>query len=295
MVEVKANSYLHQIRLCVLVSVFILGSTSTAQAAFSDADYEAHVEKLKKNLPKGFTIIIEKPFVVIGDERAATVKMRSEKTVRWCTQLLKKQYFKKDPNTILNVFLFKDKASYEKHMKSFWNETPTTPYGFYSSTKRALVMNISTGGGTLVHEIVHPFVESNFPNCPSWFNEGLGSLYEQCRERNGKIVGLTNWRLAGLQRAILKKQLPTFKKLMGTTSFLFYNKDRGSNYAQARYLLYYLQETDQLQAYFDAFIKNRREDPHGYITLKKVLKLDDEGMLKFQKKWETYVLKLKFR
>ena len=108
-------------------------------------------------------------------------------------------------------------------------------------------------------------------------------------------MGLTNWRLAGLQRAILKKQLSTFKKLMKTTSFLFYNKDRGSNYAQARYLLYYLQETDQLQAYFDAFIKNRREDPHGYITLKKVLKLDDEGMLKFQKKWETYVLKLKFR
>ena len=49
-------------------------------------------------------------------------------------------------------------------------------------------MNISTGGGTLVHEIVHPFIQSNFPNCPSWFNEGLGSLYEQCRERNGKIV-----------------------------------------------------------------------------------------------------------
>ena len=24
-------------------------------------------------------------------------------------------------------------------------------------------MNISTGGGTLVHEIVHPFIEANFP------------------------------------------------------------------------------------------------------------------------------------
>ena len=35
-------------------------------------------------------------------------------------------------------------------------------------------MNISTGGGTLVHEIVHPFIEANFPACPPWLNEGLG-------------------------------------------------------------------------------------------------------------------------
>ena len=40
-------------------------------------------------------------------------------------------------------------------------------------------MNIATGGGTLVHEIVHPFMAANFEQCPSWFNEGLGSLYEQ--------------------------------------------------------------------------------------------------------------------
>ena len=46
-------------------------------------------------------------------------------------------------------------------------------------------MNIATGGGTLVHEIVHPFVEANFPGCPTWFNEGLGSLYEQSAERKG--------------------------------------------------------------------------------------------------------------
>ena len=50
-------------------------------------------------------------------------------------------------------------------------------------------MNISTGGGTLVHEIVHPFVAANFPNCPAWFNEGLGSLYEQSGEVNGAIHG----------------------------------------------------------------------------------------------------------
>ena len=112
---------------------------------------------------------------------------------------LKKDYFKQDPLHIIDIWLFKDKASYEKNCRKLIGTRPTTPYGFYSSTNRSLVMNISTGGGTLVHEIVHPFIESNFPECPSWFNEGLASLYEQCREENGKIWGLTNWRLRGLQ------------------------------------------------------------------------------------------------
>ena len=39
--------------------------------------------------------------------------------------------------------------------------------------------------------MVHPFVEANFPDCPAWFNEGLGSLYEQCAERVDTLhVGL---------------------------------------------------------------------------------------------------------
>jgi len=57
----------------------------------------------------------------------------------------------------------KDAASYEKNTLLLFKEKPSTPYGYYSSTHKALIMNIATGGGTLVHEIVHPFVEANFP------------------------------------------------------------------------------------------------------------------------------------
>ena len=67
----------------------------------------------------------------------------------------------------------------------------TTEYLYgdtFMNADNALVMNIATGGGTLVHEIVHPFMEANFPACPSWFNEGLGSLYEQSGARDGRIV-----------------------------------------------------------------------------------------------------------
>jgi len=129
-----------------------------------------------------------------------------------------------------------------------------------------------------VHEIVHPFVEANFPACPAWFNEGLGSLYEQSAERNGRIVGLTNWRLRGLQEAVRKDQLPSFRELCTTTTSEFYYEDKGTNYAQARYLCYYLQEAGLLEKYYHAFRAAHQKDPSGYETLKAVLQRDEEGM-----------------
>jgi Peptidase_C39 like family len=261
---------------------------------FTDADYAQHVMRLKKQLPHaGFQIVIQKPFVVIGDESPRTVAARAENTVKWAADRLKALYFKKDPHHILDVWLFKDRESYRKHTKSVFGDTPTTPFGYYSARHRALIMNISTGGGTLVHEIVHPFIESNFPGCPSWFNEGLASLYEQCGEKNGRITGYTNWRLRGLQQAITNKKVPSFRTLCSTTTQQFYDQDRGTNYSQARYLCYYLQQKGLLRRYYKAFVKNVRKDPTGYETLKTTLGVTD--MAQFQKDWSRWVAALKQR
>lgn len=276
-----------------------------AAATPTAADYAQHLMKLKRKVPaKGFTIVIQPPFVVIGDESPATVRRRATGTVKWAVDKLKQAYFTKDPPHVLDIWLFKDDASYKKHCKSIFNDTPTTPYGYFSHTQRALIMNIRTGGGTLVHEIVHPLMAANFPECPAWFNEGLGSLYEQSAERNGQIVGLTNWRLVGgwgpfkegeeggLKQAIREKRVPSFKTLCSTTDHEFYREDRGTNYAQARYLCYYLQEHGLLRKFYHAFYANRKKDPTGYNTLKAVLGRDDMDL--FKKDWEAYVLKLQF-
>lgn len=264
----------------------------TVSKGFTGADYAQHIRKLKSRLPAGFSIVIEPPFVVLGDESLAMVKYRARRTVGWAVRKLKARYFKKDPEHILAIWLFKNRRSYRKYTKLLFKDRPDTPFGYYSAHHRALIMNIATGGGTLVHEIVHPFMAANFKKCPSWFNEGMGSLYEQSGQRNGHIVGLTNWRLAGLQQAIQSGSLPSFKYLTGTTEDQFYNKDSGTNYAQARYLCYYLQETGQLANFYHAFVKNHHHDPTGYKTIKNILGVSD--MKKFQKQWEAWVLKLRF-
>ena len=255
-------------------------------------DFDAHVAELKKKLPSGdFSIIVQPPFVVVGDESAEVVKEHSERTVKWAVDKLKQDYFTKDPKEILDIWLFKDSASYERNALALFGSKPTTPYGYFSSTHKALVMNISTGGGTLVHEIVHPFVEANFPACPAWLNEGLGSLYEQCGEVDGHIHGYTNWRLPGLQNAIKAGTVPSFKKLLSMNANDFYDDDRGTHYAQARYLCYYLQQRGLLTKFYRQFHAQQKNDPTGYQTLQRVLKTRD--MNAFKQKWETYVLGLK--
>ncbi|MHC4474955.1 MAG: hypothetical protein ACYTEL_04880 [Planctomycetota bacterium] len=81
----------------------------------------------------------------------------------------------------------------------------------------------------------------------------------------------------------------SFKDLTGKTESEFYG---GNNYAQARYLCYYLQEKGLLVKFYQQFYANRKKDPTGFETLKKVLGIIDMGA--FQKQWEEFVLKLTF-
>ena len=275
----------------------------TASATFTDADYARHVALLKSDIKRKvstsgtrapaaeFSFVIQRPFVVIGDGPRQAVQEHAEGTVKWAVDRLKQDFFQNDPKQILDIWLFRDAASYEKHARLLFGDEPTTPYGYYSSAHKALIMNIETGGGTLVHEIVHPFMEANFAACPPWFNEGLGSLYEQCGDADGHIHGFTNWRLPGLQRAIRAKQLPSFKDLTAMDVNAFYNEDKGTNYAQARYLCYYLQEKGVLVKFYQEFQARQKEDPSGFKSLQKVLAEPD--MNAFKMKWEKYVLELR--
>ena len=266
-----------------------------AATARTAAGYARHIKALRPTLKKlrgRFHVTVVRPFVVVGDGGRPFLR-RYTGFIRWVTDELKRHYFSRDPDRILTVYLFKDRASYLINARRLTGERPDTPYGFYSSRNNALIMNIRTGGGTLSHELVHPFVEANFPGCPAWFNEGMGSLYEAVGRRKGKIWGFTNWRLPGLQRAVRKKTVPTFKHLTSRTSRQFYYKDRGTNYSQSRYLVYYLQQKGLLKTYYHRFLKNRRKDPTGYSTLQRVL--GEKEMAAFQRRWQAWVMRLRWR
>ncbi len=265
------------------------------KASFSDAEYAAHVRalriKLKKTGLENLNVRIEDPFVVIGDGDFAQLE-RSSGTVRWAADKLEQDFFEKRPTKILDIYLFTTAESYEDGVRTLTGDSPSTPYGFYSSSQGGMFMNIATGGGTLVHEIVHPYVEADFPSAPPWLNEGLGSLFEQSAERHGHIVGLPNWRLGGLQRTIRSGGLQTFGALTRIPNGAFYSDDTGTNYAQSRYLLYYLQEQGKLHEFYRAFRAGHGDDPSGYKTLTSIL--GEADMVGFKRRWEHYVADLQF-
>jgi Peptidase_C39 like family/Protein of unknown function (DUF1570) len=256
------------------------------------SEYAQHVLALKERLGPAFSVVLEPPFVVAGDEPEATVRAHAEDIVSWARDSLEADFFTVEPKRILDVLLFKDARSYRKKAIELFHAEPTTPYGYYSSEHGALVMNIATGGGTLVHEIVHPFVEVDFPEAPAWLNEGLGSLFEQSDVRDGHIIGRTNWRLPALQEAIAKRRLVSLEALVRTDTHAFYEEDPGTNYAAARYLCYYLQERGLLVRFYRTFRAHHVEDPTGAATLRHVLGEGD--LAAFQPRWEGYVAKLHF-
>jgi len=263
--------------------------SQTAHAEPTQKELEAHAKELEKKLDgQGYTILVEPPFVVIGDYAAKDVKRTTTGFLREKLALLEKDFFTKRPEKLLEVWLFKNERSFRKGAKKFFGDAPDTPYGYYSPDHNALIMNAS-GLGTLSHELVHPYMEANFPDVPSWFNEGLASLFEYPGERKGHIIGNVNWRLPNLKKEIRDKSLPKLSVLLSSTSDQFYGAEYDA-YAYARYLMYYLQEQGKLQDFYKKFLADKK-DLTGATALKEVL---GEDLETFEPKWRKWVLAIPY-
>ncbi|HUT76426.1 MAG TPA: hypothetical protein VM285_02005, partial [Polyangia bacterium] len=263
----------------------------TEAADTGDAALGALLADVRERAPAGFRVAVAPPFVVAGDGPAESFPRRVA-IVDWAVTHLERSFFERRPAHPIEIWLFDGAESYRRHALTLFDEEPHTPYGWYSPEHRALLMDIATGGGTLVHEIVHPYVEADFPGCPPWINEGLGSLFEQSAEADGRIVGLTNWRLPGFQDAIRQGGSPPLGELFAADAATFYGADPGTNYAQARYLLYHLQERDLLERFYRETRAAAATDPTGEATLLRIL--GETDLPAFQRRHEEWVLGLAF-
>jgi hypothetical protein len=225
---------------------------------------------IRGELGSDFTVKNIRKIYYVASNSSNSEFARYSNTITRMDDHLTKYFVKQRPQFLLKVYLFKDVKSYESFCVKHLNEKPSTPFGFYRSDGHLLVMNIATGTGTLAHEIVHPFIESDFPGAPSWFNEGFASLYEQSMESKGKMMGLANWRLPGLQKAINNKKCPTLSSFMADTTEKFYADESGMSYGLARYLCFYLQEQGKLEEFYKSYRDNFSKDITGRKILEQV-------------------------
>jgi hypothetical protein len=262
--------------LLALVPVHAAAAPPADPAGKPTAAQETLLLDVRRDLGSGYTIEPVEDLYVVAANTDREQLERSKSTVRDAYRALTRTYFEKKPDRPIAIYLFRDKLTYEDYCVRHYKESPSTPYGFFRPDERKLVMNIATGGGTLVHEMVHPFIAVDFPGAPPWLNEGLASLYEQCQIHAGTIKGLVNWRLPHLQRAVLGNTLIPLKDLLPMASEEFYRR-YGLPYAESRYLCLFLQEQGKLVAFYKAFrAAAASEDPSkkdttGTATLEAVM------------------------
>ena len=128
------------------------------------------------------------------------------------------------------------------------------------------------GAGTVLHELVHLLMRSNFGDIPQWLDEGIASLYEVSGRRESEYFGLENWRRKVLESTW--RHRPSVEKLIGTEWFMFDSPahvdafraieprpdlhDSNTGAAQAammataRYFAFYLQEQGKLVEVYKA-------------------------------------------
>jgi hypothetical protein len=237
-------------------------------------DFGDKINELKNSLGSDFIIESHLCFVVASNLSKTETRKIIENTITAAYESFYNDYFKQKPTDITTIFLFKDDKTYRYWAKTLYDDTDLSRFGYYKPSKKVMLMNISTGTGTLVHEMTHALVRYDFPDIPSWFNEGLGSLYERCSINNGVILGYVNWRLPSLQDAIGNSSYTSLDRLLSTDEEEFYGSRSDFNYAQARYLCLYLQEKGQLRNFYKSFRDGYTEDKTGKKFLEQTLSMN---------------------
>jgi hypothetical protein len=229
------------------------------------ADVEARTQSLRAELgPRAKFEVVEGVFLVaspsgaLGGAAAVTGK---------ALDAYFNGRFARRPERAVAVLLFEAAPPYNAYCKAHFGEPCSTPYGFYASDSRTVVMNAGPGLGTLTHELVHPIVEADFPKAPDWINEGIASLYEAFSlPRPGEIRGHKNWRLPRLLTALRSpRERPhaSLPALFAMTDGEFRGDREGLNYATARYFCQWMDGQQKLWPFYRAWRDGYAQDPTG--------------------------------
>jgi hypothetical protein len=230
----------------------------------------ARAKTIDAQLGDKCAVIAAAPFVIAGDMSEAELRDWYDRTIHPAAAAMGHRYFTRRPAEPITVLLFSSKESYEHYSEKLYRDKGISIYGYYKPRERTLVMNIATGGGTLVHELTHALVAFDCPGVPDWFNEGLASLHEQCRFRDDEggpwVEGLVNWRLPRLQKELEARRVPSLETFIRDDDFR--GEREAINYAQARYFCMFMQHRGVLETFYTTLRKNIVNDPHGERAVK---------------------------
>jgi len=238
----------------------------------------------------GFSAVDEPPFVVIGASGEVAVGEFATGVIRPAATALRRDFFETDPGAGLQIWLFPDAHSRERHAPSVVAHHDPGRDGYYSVADHAIVATLSAGEQSPLHYLVHAYMHANLPACPVWYDEGLGTLFQVSAVEDGHLVGRVDGRLPGVQQAIRGGTLPDLATLTALSAAEFHGPGHELHAGMARYLCYYLQQHDLLPSFHRQLQADVAGDPDGSRTLLGVLGEGD--LAAFQERWQQWTLAL---
>ena len=228
---------------------------------------DKRARELAKYLDAEQRIIVRPPFVLAGDLSEQSLDQHYRKTILPTARALELAYFDFEPNEPITILLYSTEPAYRAASLKLDRRDSADYYGYYVRSDRRIVLNASTGAGTLAHELTHALAHFDFPNMPEWFDEGLAAVYEEAdfSDDGLRLVGVSNWRLNHLLHEMQGRELQTLESLI--TSRKIRSDRQAVDYAQARYFCLYLQERELLPFFYRKFKANSASDPSGLQTL----------------------------
>ncbi len=245
---------------------------SELEETFTHFDYSSVIKAKSRIIPDGMSITKFRYFVVFSDMNDELTYKLIDNDVRNTIEAMSNNYVNKLPDVITPIFLFEKYENYKKFVMDNYDipEDDISPYGFYKISKNVIVIRYVSWKGSILHEITHRFIRADFPDAPSWFDEGFASLNEKSVFKNGNLKGEFSLRILPLRRALKENTYTGLKHLMQTDDDEMYGKRTSYYYAQSRYLLMYLQEKGLLGKYYKTFRDNYKKDNSGIAQLEEV-------------------------
>ncbi|HEY3969714.1 MAG TPA: hypothetical protein VGM05_34530 [Planctomycetaceae bacterium] len=223
------------------------------------------------SLPPSMRIVIRPPFVIAGDLPETDLERLYEEAVLPVTRGLWRSYFDRRPDAPVTIVALGSEAGFATAAAELDGYESSAYAGYTQRGKRRIVVNLSTGRGTLAHELSHMLALFDFPDMPEWFDEGLASLHEEAvfSDDGLTLIGVSNWRSRLLHDALSRHQLPALEAVIRNPAFR--GEGEGLNYALVRGFCHYLQERGLLSHFYRKFRDSVHDDPGGIVTLCELL------------------------
>ena len=231
----------------------------------------ASARELLPSLPSGCRLIIRPPYVIAGDVSETELDRLYSETVLPVTSALWRSFFDQKPDKPVTIVALSSQTSYGTAAADLDGYEPLAYAGYTQRDQRRIVVNLSTGQGTLAHELSHMLALFDFPEMPEWFDEGLAALHEEASFSDDglTLVGTSNWRSRILREALEHDQLPPLASVIRNPAFR--GEGEGLNYAMVRCFCHYLQERKLLCHFYRKFRSGSERDPNGITTLCELL------------------------